>query len=211
MLNQILGRASDALASLKQHRYKYSAVGLAFVLALLYSYKAIRHAVHVQDLISKSVLHLAPRNVYRLPNGDGEHGAVDLPSDGGDDSDTVSERQPYVPPEATVVITPKNPEQKLSNIVNVTVIGNYGFTMEPGLDISLVTPGIGIDLKWFYFKKIGTEVGIERYFGPYNQFSPTVGLSYRLDRFRLLKNTELKFNYAPLLLFPISAGIRVGF
>lgn len=208
-LQAISDKVNNVIASLKQDYHKYAAVLLAGLLALVLVYKNFSAKVRTQELVSESVLHLAAGNVHITPGANGEDKTLGRLGD--KDKDSVPERAPYIPPEATVIITPKDKTQKLTDIVNISIQDKFGFSLEPGLDVALAPAGIGLDFKLLYAWKFGAEVGFDEYVYPVDAFSPTLGLSYRLDRYSMLKNTELKLSYAPLLRIPLSFGIRVNF
>lgn len=206
----MLAWGSKIYGTIRKDDSKYATVAMATVIAILVVYKDFAHRVHTEELVSKSILHLAAGNVSLVNKGVGIR-ERETDSKGSELARNDNERQSYLAPEAKVTITPKDPKEKLSDVVNIKVTGNYGFTLEPGLSMDVAPLGIGLDLKWFYYSKLGTEVGVDKYLVLNKKVSPTVSLSYRLDQFKCLKNTEAKLSYAPLGDFPLSVGIRINF
>lgn len=206
----MLEKVNEAVASLKAHWRKYGIIAIAALFALVGVFKRVSRMVHTQDLVSQSILRYAGWDVSkdRQSAGARKKKGGKTPRNGAVSGNVA---QPYLPPEATIELTPVDPQKQLSDVVNIKVRNTWGFTREPGLDLSAAPLGIGLDFKWFYAYKFGTEVGVEEYFYPVRSFSPTLGLSYRLDRFAMLRNTELKLSYAPLSVLQASAGIRVNF
>lgn len=209
-LRQMLEWGNKVYGTFRADVKKYSIVFLATLVAIAVVYKDFSYRVRKEELVSKSILHLAGGNVSLVNKGVGLR-ERETDNKGSELVRKDNERQSYIAPEAKITITPKDPKEKLSNVVNVKVTGNYGFTLEPGLSMDVAPLGLGLDLKWFYYQKLGTEVGIDKYLVLNKRISPTVSLSYRLDQFKYLKNTEAKLSYSPLGDFPLSLGIRVNF
>lgn len=203
--NSVLSRI---VSSLRQDHPKYTAVLVVALVAVGWVYQDFHNKVHTEELVSKSLLGqsawLVHRDAAKFSQG---------PKRTGPKSPNVlpQERQAYEPPESKIIITPKDPQKTLDQVINVKIIDTWGFTLEPGLDLEGIGPGVGLDFKFFYVGKVGAEVGFEKYFGYFDSFSPTVGLSYRLDRYRMLANTEIKLDYAPVGKIPVSGGIRINF
>lgn len=208
MLQTILEKANSVLASLKEHGGKYATIALVAALALVWSYRRIRKEVDRNYLIGSSLLHLSPRNV-RLPGPlagpAGSQGATSLPG-----TAPIPASQPYVPPEGSVTITPRDPSKTLDEVVTVKY-KTWGLTLEPGLDFAAAPFGMGLDVKWLYYKKFGIETGALYFADPFNKYSASLSASYRLDYYSLLKNTEFVVGYAsnsPILGW---VGIRINF
>lgn len=64
--------------------------------------------------------------------------------------------QPYVPPEATVTITPKDPSKKLEDLITVKV-KTYGLCFKPGIQVAFPL-GVGLDAKLAFYGKYGVGV-----------------------------------------------------
>lgn len=218
-IKTILAGVNSEILSIANDVHKYFLVALAVIVAIGLVYKDFSGRVHRQELESESLLYLTPRNVHSAPLGLGRNntmGTIVLQRNGPgtpkvETPSASEERPPYIPPEAEIIVTPKDPTKTLSDVVNVKIEDRYGFTLEPGLTGNLLPLGIGLDLKWAYYEKIGTEVGMVESFGSLGSISPSFSLSYRLDSFRLLANTEVEISYLPLAKIPVSTGIRINF
>lgn len=84
-------------------------------------------------------------------------------------------------------------------------------TFQPGIEFVVAPLAVGIDAKMFYWNRLGLTVGLlyQRYSASY--VTPVTGLSYRLDAYHYLKNTELVFLYAPMGPWPLNMGVRINF
>lgn len=194
--------------SLRVDYRKYAVVFLATLIALIVVCKDFAHRVHTQELVSESILHLAAGNVYPSKKGFGSGTNAEL-RPGGGQSIPSDIRQNYIPPEATVIVTPKDPTKNLSDVVNVRIVDIWGIAVEPGLEGYIAPLGLGAGIKYFYYKKVGLTMGLDKFVSPVNFFSPSLGVSYRLDRYRILSNTELQLSYLPIGKIPVAFGIRI--
>ena len=116
----------------------------------------------------------------------------------------------YVPPEGYVKIKPKDPEKTLEDVVEVKIKW-YGLTLKPGLQFGMLNIGYGLDFKLAYINRFGLNTGF--LIIPNRQthtITPSLGLSYRLDRLPLISNTEAQCAYTPLSLIPINCGLRIS-
>lgn len=208
MLQTILEKANSVLASLKEHGGKYATIALVAAIALLWSYRRIRKEVERNYLIGSSLLHLSPRNVRLSPPA--ASGLAPRPDNRSAAESPAETDGPYVPPEGSVEISIKDPSKKLSDVVTVKY-KTWGLTLEPGLDFAAAPFGMGLDVKWLYYKKFGIETGVLYFADPFNKYSASLSASYRLDYYSLLKNTEFVVGYAsnsPILGW---VGIRINF
>jgi hypothetical protein len=207
----MLDRVNDELSNIYQHRHKYLAVALATVIAIGVVYQDFNRRVATQELASESILHLTPRNVFVHGGLAGNNKITSLANERDAASKYGDIEQPYIPPEAEVIITPKIPDENLSDVVDIKIAKTYGFTLEPGLGLYAIIPGIGLDLKVLYYEKFGIELGGAKFFGTLGAYTPTASISYRLDAFRMLRNSELQLSYCPMGKIPASVGLRVNF
>lgn len=145
-----------------------------------------------------------------------EKGTIGKKEDSQVDEDDSSD-DVYVPPEGKITITPKDPTKTIDEVINVKVDW-YGRTFHPGLRMGLLPLSPGIDFKLYFIGRLGFELGVGttlvRQFDQSPSFdglSPTVGMSYRLDRVSWLQNSEVAFVYQPLLRVPYSIGLRWNF
>lgn len=208
-MSKLIENFNKVHSNLKDNWRSYGIVAIVSVVALRTVWLDFDRKVHWLDLYSESILRLAAGNVP-LP-GNGALPDVRKDTEHDDKPNPVAR---YIPPEAKVIITPKDTTKKLDDLINVKITNTWGFTRQPGLDISFLPLGVGLDFKWFYAYKLGTEVGTRANLnssGRIDSVVPTLGLSYRLDRYKAFSNTELKLTYSPIGVIPIGVGIRVGF
>lgn len=216
MLKTILTQASRLWEEFKNGLEKFLSLAIAVALILAWSIHRLGRAVIQQDYQTQALLRssrriVAPAGNVRVDNGGGRGQSISggpvqpriAPPEGGSTT--------YLPPEARVTVEPKDPAKTIGDVVKVTVTGTWGFTAEPGLDLSAAPLGAGLDLKLFYVRKLGAEIGAVYFADPVQRFSPSIGLSYRLDGYRLLKNTEAVVAYAPNSPVLGWVGIRVNF
>lgn len=195
----------ETLANLKAHWKHYAVVALAVLLALGSCYRAGSREATRQDRIGQSLLRLAPGHVPQQSArqvDDRGPGSVDPePADSLQDTE-----EPYVAPEAEVHIVPLDPTKPINAKLEYDT---WGFCHSLGIEATALPPGLGVDLKWFYYHRWGTTVGANymTFFGE-ESASPTLGLTYHFSK--TLKNTDFVIGYAPLGLFPAYAGFRVG-
>ena len=117
---------------------------------------------------------------------------------------------PYVPPEGSVTIEPRRQEDTLNDIIKVSA-RRYGLTFEPGIQTSLLlAPNIGLDAKLFYIGRWGSTVGFLCGSNLDILCSPNFAISYRLDRIRFIRNTEIWCGYVPLVRVPYQVGFRIN-
>lgn len=125
----------------------------------------------------------------------------------------IKEKIIYVPQEGRVVIEPKEKNKQLEDVVNIK-IKNKGLNFSPGLQLIGPKSRIGIDFKLVYWNRWGIVGGITFPFlkiaFPESVIAPTVGVSYRLDRLKYIKNTELSCGYIYLTLIPVYCGFRIN-
>lgn len=214
MWQTTLALANKVWEEFKNGILHFLALAVALSLILAWSLARIGRAVRQQDFAAQSLLRssigaILPARNARLGPGGAAAGRVD--GHGGEDSGGPHEDRTYLPPEARVVVTPKNPKDKLEDVVNIRISGSWGPAFEPGLDLVMLPLGVGLDAKVFYYGRLGLEVGGEKYFVLSKRTSPTVGVSYHLDWIPLMRNTELKISYAPLSDTAISAALRLSF
>lgn len=115
----------------------------------------------------------------------------------------------YVPPEGSVEIKPKDPGKKLEDVVEVKVKW-YGLTFKPGFQTGFVTMGLGLDFKLAYVNRFGFNIGALLQPKGMVGVSPSLGLSYRLDRIKFIDNTEVMCAYTPLSPIPVNCGLRIN-
>ena len=123
----------------------------------------------------------------------------------------------YVPPEGSIEIKPKDPTKTIDDVIEVKVKW-FGKTFHPGARIGLLPISPGIDAKVYFIGRLGVELGVGtmvvRNFDNslfFDGISPTVGISYRLDKIKWLQNSETVIVYQPLLRVPTSLGLRWNF
>lgn len=117
----------------------------------------------------------------------------------------------HVPSEGGVVITPKDKTKKLEDVVDITV-HKSGMTRRIGLQTAIAPFGFGVDYKVYFFGRLGLNVGGMHYPSRFT-FTPTVSVSYKLDRLKIFQNTEVMVGYQPLPTSRISnwmAGLRIN-
>jgi hypothetical protein len=122
-------------------------------------------------------------------------------------------KEVYVPPEGHVEIIPKDPEKDISDLIEVKrkwwgltfKLGGFaGPVLNPNAQRKL---GFAVDSKLLYVNRFGLELGV----GRFQRWTPTLGLSYRLDRFKFIDNLELVGAYLPLDVVPATIGLRSNF
>lgn len=117
-------------------------------------------------------------------------------------------RTPYIPNESPVQVVPADPSKPLNAKIEYR---RWGFCHAPGLELTVVPLGMGVDVKWFYAGRFGSTIGANylKFFGE-ESASPTIALSYHFSA-QTFKNTDLVVGYSPLGTFPAYAGFRLGF
>ena len=185
-------------------------MGLFLLFIGILLYRSTAREVNKWELQNESVLNLAPRNVLRGQQ-EGEkqvRGPESVLREG-----LPRTGLPYVPPEGQVTITPKDKSKSLDDLVTIKY-RRFGFITNPGLNLSLVPLGLGVDAKLAYFNRTGLIGGFTVFEGEGTMrafwFSPILGLSYRLDRIKFLKNTEVFGAWAPFSRYECSLGVRVN-
>jgi hypothetical protein len=194
------------LKNLRDHWRLYGAVAMAVLLALSVAYHKLSREVRRWNLINESVLHLSPRSIQRLgvkkvtsgnPREEAGNALVpDVPS-------------PYIPPETEVTITSKVQGKTVDDLVSIEY-NKWGFTFRPGLQFAVFPKGVGLDAKLFYVSRAGLGVGIP-YLIDYGVPGLDLWVSYRLDKFKYTKNTEV---VTGLMVLPYNigfAGLRINF
>lgn len=194
---------TQILQSLKDHWRKYAFLVLVLLAVLSYAYRAVSRAVHFAELYGESILRLSPGNVSTINHTSGNT-VPNKPT-----NQSTNSIQTYVPPEGQVIITPKDPTKTLDQVIN-TNYKTWGFCKEFGLALDVAPLGIGLDMKFFFIKRFGAVIGIDHSEFPMRSTTPTLGVSYRLDRISFLHNTELVVKYAPLSAFPLWGGVRIN-
>lgn len=118
----------------------------------------------------------------------------------------------YVPPEGKVIITPKDPNKKLEDVVNITV-KRVGFTLQPGMQLTMLPyVGGGLDVKLVFINRFGAGLGLNYFHVSDNNYyiSPTVNVTYRLDRIPYVRNSEALLGLAVYPTNRLYLGIRMG-
>ena len=114
----------------------------------------------------------------------------------------------YVPPEGKIVIKPKDPSKKLEDLVEVNYKW-YGLSFRPGLQLAIIPMGLGLDAKLIFVNRFGLNAG-GIFLIQSRTITPTLGLSYRLDKIKFIYNTEFQCSYIPIGLIPVACGVRVN-
>jgi len=116
----------------------------------------------------------------------------------------------YVPSEGSVEIKPKDKNKKLNDVISIK-IKNKGFTRKFGIQVDFINNAYGLDMKGFFWNRLGLNGGFTYAVkGPGLALSPTAGLSYKLDRFSFIDNTEAQCTYSPLHIVGVGCGLRVN-
>lgn len=199
---------TQTIQSLKEHWRKYAFLVLVFLAILVYAYRVVSRAAHFAELYGESILRLSPGNVH-LPQSGFETTTTEKilhssPLEG------VLGRRSYNPPESKIIITSKDPTKTLDQVVNVSY-KTWGFTLEPGIQASIVPLGFGLDCKLIYINRWSGIVGMEYMkLANIHAITPTLTLSYHLGT-NYFKNTELILGYSPLGPLPAYLGVRINF
>ena len=129
-----------------------------------------------------------------------------LPSSSDDNNSTGQVDLPYVPQEGKIEIISKDPQKKVSDVVEFKV-KDKGFTFTPGVKIAWPNY-LGVDVKYVYYKMVGLETGVG-----YNFYSKRTdldtGLSVHLDWLLPVKNTEIYCGYG-FVTKTIYTGLRIN-
>lgn len=191
MTNMLL----QTLQSLKEHRRKYAVVFLVGVIAFSWAVHKVETAARQAVLTGESLLHLSPRNVRNVP-------LLGLSGD---------KKAPYIPPESKVTLVTKQPNSLLSsNRTETLSFKEWGFTHEIGLEVNPFPVGFGLDFKWFYINRLGTGIGVNYFLQANSRYvTPTLNLSYHLDKIPFLTSTELVLGYSPLGPMPAYIALRL--
>lgn len=196
MVNKILGVLLDEI----KH---FTLFALAVALIILWSFNRLSRAVRQQDLSSQALLRSTrrvsgPAGNFYFPANESrgyqntQNGSRPLSS--RPDNSSPDETKTYFPPEARIIVRPKDKSKNINDLIDIEITKTWGLCLEPGLSLGLFPFNLGADVKFFYLKKFGLETGLSRDF-LMHRLSPEISLSYRLDSFNLLRNTELKFSY----------------
>lgn len=122
---------------------------------------------------------------------------------------TSSRSTPYTPSEGTITLEPVDPNVKDINDIIRIHRQVWGFTRELGIQTSFFQVSAGLDYKFFFVRRFGATVGI---LGS-NQFSlfvsPTVAVTYKLDRLPAVHNLSLWVGFVPLSKYQYQAGLRL--
>lgn len=110
----------------------------------------------------------------------------------------------YVPSEGGIQIKTKG-GKRLEEVAEVRV-KNIGFVFRPGVQVSIPV-SYGIDSKVFFWNRLGLNLGFI-YTNPI--FYPTVSISYKLDRLRILVNTEVFIGQQILNPLGLYVGLRIN-
>lgn len=204
---------TEILQNLKEHWRKYVFLSFFIIFVLRFTFITISNTVHRAILISESILHLSPRavtnnNPILIPGGAELLREKAIPKG----LDVGPNKNPkYVPPEGNITITPKDPTKTLDELVNIKY-KEWGLTHGLGLEGSIAPLGIGLDIKLVYFYRLGGNIGINyfRSFDNRDFITPTIGLSYHLDRVPLLIHSEILLGYSPLGLLPAYLALRLS-
>lgn len=197
---------TDLTNSLKDHGRKYGIIGLVMVVSLGSCYHRASKEANRSSLINQSLLALSPRNVQG-PLLMVHETSPQVASSRNLGSEA---KQPYIPEEGKVIITPKDPTKKISDVINIKV-QKMGFCFKPGLKLNLLPYGIGLDIKFAYAYRFGATVGMSYLrFLETERISPTIGVTYHpWDNF--FKNTDLFIDYTPVGPAPVAGGLRISF
>lgn len=117
---------------------------------------------------------------------------------------------PYIPPEGTTTITPKDPTKKIEDVVDIKY-KTWGRTSDIGLQLGLIGGySIGLDYKFFYVGRFGANIGLLGGKNITTYVTPDLTISYHLDRISWIHNTELWAGYAPTSIIPYQMGVRIN-
>ena len=116
---------------------------------------------------------------------------------------------PYIPPEGSVTITPKDKTKTLDDLITVHY-KEMGFTLEPGIECSgSLYFNCGIDAKLVFLYRFGAGVGLVGGNNALFRIAPDAFLSYRLDKIHL-RNTEAILTYTLFSKIPVGVGLRIN-
>lgn len=193
MLNQ-------TLQNLKQEVHKYAIIAMVVTIAIGSCHYRVSREVRRNVLIGESFLHLSPRNVSNAPTMLG--------------GTTLVPGQTYIPPESKVVLVSKQPNSIFSpNRTETISFKQWGFTHELGLEIEPFPVGVGLDFKWLYLSRLGSNIGFNLVRSPSGNnvtyTTPSLSLSYHLDRVPFLSSTEILLGYSPLGPLPAYLALRL--
>lgn len=196
---------SQMLQNLKEHWRKYVIFSIFIYFILNWSIHKLQDAANRATLTAESFLHLTPRNVPRLPSS--KIGKVP------NDLSSLQKTLPYIPPESKVTEISSQPNSLLSPSRTKTIkFDEWGFTHEIGLELEPFPIGVGLDFKWFYISRLGTNLGLNLVqANSRNYVTPSLSLSYHLDRIPFLTSSEILLGYSPLGPLPAYLALRLTF